>query len=54
MSAYDISPFPTQTREELEGEVAQAQRILEKYKKRSLFRTLRLSANWQRWDIKSG
>lgn len=33
MSKYDISPFPDQTREELEREVEQAKRILEKYKK---------------------
>ena len=31
MSAYDISPFPTLTSEELEREVAQAMRTLEKY-----------------------
>ena len=33
MDVYDISPFPTQTREELEHEVAQAKRTLEKYSK---------------------
>jgi hypothetical protein len=33
MDMYDISPFPTQTREELEHEVAQAKRTLEKYSK---------------------
>ncbi|MBC6479621.1 MAG: UPF0175 family protein [Hormoscilla sp. GUM202] len=33
MSAYDISPFPNMTREELQQEVAQAMRTLEKYKK---------------------
>ena len=33
MSKYDNSPFPEQTREELEREVEQAKRILEKYKK---------------------
>ncbi|MGK7901790.1 MAG: UPF0175 family protein [Hormoscilla sp.] len=33
MSAYDISPFATLTSEELDREVAQAMRTLEKYKK---------------------
>ena len=33
MDVYDISPFPTQTREELEREVAKAKRTLEKYSK---------------------
>lgn len=33
MSKYDLSPFPDQTREELEREVEQAKRILNKYKK---------------------
>lgn len=32
MDLYDISPFPTLTREELQQEVAQAKRTLEKYK----------------------
>lgn len=33
MSKYDISPFPDQTREELELEVAETLLMLEKYKK---------------------
>lgn len=33
MSEYDISPFPDQTREELEREVSETLRMLEKYKK---------------------
>ncbi|MFB2934821.1 UPF0175 family protein [Aerosakkonemataceae cyanobacterium BLCC-F154] len=33
MSKYDISPFPDQTREELEREVAETLLMLEKYKK---------------------
>ncbi len=41
MDMYDISPFPTQTREELEHEVAQAKRTLEKYSKSLSFRTPR-------------
>lgn len=31
--AAELSPFPDQTREELEHEVEQAKRILKKYKK---------------------
>lgn len=33
MNIYDISPFPSLTREELEREVQQAEIMLEKYKK---------------------
>ena len=33
MSEYDISPFPDQTREELEREVSETLQMLEKYKK---------------------
>ena len=33
MSAYEISPFPMQTRAELEREITQAMQTLEKYKK---------------------
>lgn len=31
MDLYEISPFPTQTREELEDEIAQARRLLTKH-----------------------
>ena len=31
MDLYDISPFPTQTREELEDEIAQARQFLAKH-----------------------
>ncbi len=31
MDLYEISPFPTQTREELENEIAQARQLLTKH-----------------------